>query len=188
MSGPSIADLITLMRDTSAVSTGDKATRSSAVEGQPAVEMSAVEKPLVEVTERPIPRGGLSTTDDVLRFAAAYGCEGRLTRSAFVTWKLRLDVESGQVRPCNVGADPLPDDVRPIVRTSYEGFVHLLGCRWLHTPDEPAPWTHPFAARWTGITMRQAKDARWDLVQIGALVHVGNSGRAKLWLPWGVDA
>lgn len=184
MSEPSIADLIALMRDTSGVSTADKDTPSAAVEGP----LSAVEKPLVGVTERAIPRGGLSTTDDVLKFAFAHGCEGRLTLSAFVTWKLRLDVERGRLRPHEVGADPLPDDVPPVVRTSYEGFVYLLGCRWLHTPFAPAPWTHPFAARWSGITTRQAKDARCDLVRIGALIEVGRWGRMKLWLPWGVDA
>jgi hypothetical protein len=47
----------------------------------------------------------------------------------------------------------------------------------------------PFAAAWCGITERQAKDARLELVRLGALVHVGYSGpRLKLWLPWGVDA
>jgi hypothetical protein len=82
----------------------------------------------------------------------------------------------------------LPDDVHPIVRQSYDGFVYLLACRWLHTPFVPAPWIHDFAARWCGITPRQAKDARQRLVRIGALVHVGYSRRAKTWLPWGVDA
>jgi hypothetical protein len=64
-----------------------------------------------------------STTDDVLKFAWAHGCEGRLSLSAFVTWKLRLDVESGRQRPYQVDADPLPEDVNPTVRSSYEGFV-----------------------------------------------------------------
>jgi hypothetical protein len=72
------------------------------------------------------------------------------------------------------------------VRVSYDGFVYLLSCRWLHAPYEPAPWTHEFAATWCGISTRSAKDARRQLVRLGALVHVGDSRRAKLWLPWGV--
>jgi hypothetical protein len=180
-----IAELIELMRDASGVSTADKFTPLAAVEKH----VSAVEKPLVEVYEgKPSTKDGFSTSDDVVKFAAAHGCDRRLSVSEFVTWKLRLDVESGRRHPYEVGANPLPDDVQPIVRTSYEGFVYLLGCRWLHTPSVPAPWTHPFAARWTGITTRQAKEARRQLVQLGALVEVGRWRLAKLWLPWGVDA
>jgi hypothetical protein len=122
-----------------------------------------------------------------VRFAFAHGCEGRLSRSAFVTWRLRLDVESGRLRPYEIGADPPPVDVHPIARRSYDGFVYLLACRRLHTPGVPAPWAHGFAARWCGITPRQAKDARKELVQLKALLHVGDSHRAKLWLPWGVE-
>jgi hypothetical protein len=132
-------------------------------------------------------RSGVSTWD-VLRFAYAHGCEGTLSKSGFVTWRLRLDVESGRRFPYAVGAIPLPDSVHPTVRRSFDGFVYLLACRWLHTPFAPAPWTHDFASRWCGISTRQAKDARRQLVHLSALIHVGDSQRAKLWLPWGVQA
>jgi hypothetical protein len=124
----------------------------------------------------------------VLKFAYGHGCEGTLSKSAFVTWRLRLDVESGRRFPHEVSAARLPDGVHPTVRRSYDGFVYLLACRWLHTPFVPAPWTHDFAARWTGMSTRQAKDARRQLVHLKALIHMGDSHRAKLWLPWGIDA
>jgi hypothetical protein len=134
----------------------------------------------------PSPTDRVVSTWDVMIFAYRHGCEGRLSKSEFVTWKLRLEIESERKRPYKVAAGRLPDDVHPIVRTSFEGFVYLLQCRWNHTPNEPAPWTHEFAARWCGITERQAKDARRQLVELTALVHVGYSDRAKLWLPQGI--
>jgi hypothetical protein len=103
-----------------------------------------------------------------------------------VTWKLRLEVERGERHLYEVHAQALPDRIHPTVRRSYDGFVYLLGCRWLHTPNEPAPWTHGFAANWCGMSARSAKDARRQLVEIKALIHVGESKRAKLWLPSGV--
>jgi excisionase family DNA binding protein len=152
----------------------------SAVVGTPSV----VDKPVVEGYEKQPSTTDRASTWDVVRFGHALGFEGRPSRSLLVTLKLRLDVESGRLRPYAVGAEPLPDDVHPNVRTSYEGFVHLLGCRWHHTPFEPAPWTAEFAACWCGISTRQAKDARRELVQMRALLQVGESRRAKLWLPW----
>jgi hypothetical protein len=124
----------------------------------------------------------------VKEFAQAHGWPKgqRLSKSEFVTWKLRLEVESGHRRPHTVATGSLPPDVHPIVKRSYEGFTYLLACRWNHTPGDPAPWTHAFAARWCGITERQAKDARRELVELKVLVHVGDSGRAKLWLPRGI--
>jgi hypothetical protein len=111
-----------------------------------------------------------------------------LSKPEFTTWAYRLDVESGRCRPYDVGATRLPDDSDRNVRTSFDGFVYLLACRWLHTPFEPAPWAHDFAEAWCGIPARLAKEARRELVQMKALIHVGDWGRAKLWLPWGVDA
>jgi hypothetical protein len=126
---------------------------------------------------------------DIRRFGAFLGfdAQGFLPKPLFVTLKLRLEVESGRRRPFSIAAGRLPDDVHPVVRTSYEGFIYLLECRWLHTPYEPAPWTHPFAARWCSITEGQAKAARSELHRLNALVQVGKVGLAKLWLPHGVS-
>jgi hypothetical protein len=162
----------------------------SAVEGVSAVEgtRSVVEKPLVEVSEEETSTKDGVSTWDVVKFGHTLGFEGRPSKSLLVTLKLRLDVESGRCRPCEVGATRLPDDSDRMARTSFDGFVYLLACRWLHTPFQPAPWTAEFAACWCGMSTRQAKDARRELVQMKALIHVGDSGLAKLWLPWGVDA
>jgi hypothetical protein len=160
---------------------------ASAVQGS----TSAVQTPLVQGYEEGIDKGrcttGTRSTWEVTKFAAAHGRQGRLSRPEFTTWAYRLDVESGRCRPYEVGATRLPDDSNRVVRTSFDGFVYLLACRWLHTPFEPAPWTHEFAAAWCGIPARLAKDARRELVQMKALIHVGDWKRAKLWLPRGVS-
>jgi hypothetical protein len=72
-------------------------------------------------------------------------------------------------------------------RKAYEGFVYLLACRWLHTPGDPAPFAHDFAAAWCGVTARQAKDARLELVRLRMLEEKGKVGQVKLWLPRGVS-
>jgi hypothetical protein len=109
-----------------------------------------------------------------------------LSPSEYATWACRLDVESGRLRPYQVDAAPLPADVSAIARTSFNGFVYLLRCRGAAYPVAPAPWTAEFAGWWCGISPRLAKDARLELAKLGALVHVGDWKRAKLWLPWGV--
>ena len=122
---------------------------------------------------------------EVVKFARAHGykLEGRLSVPEFITWKLRLEVEAGKRAPAEIKAAPLLDDVSSTTKIVYDGFVYLLACRWLHTPAEAAPFVPEFAAAWCGVTARQAKDARRELVKRKMLEHVGTSKRAKLWLP-----
>jgi hypothetical protein len=190
----STAQLIELMREPDLASfTTKRDTFLSVVEGGASVVEGVAQEPLSVVEPSALVEGyeGRSTKDkfstwDVVKYAHALGFAGRPSKSLFVTLKQRLEIESGRRRPFEVPAGLLPDDVHPIVKTSYDGFLYLLQCRWLHTPHVPAPWTHPFAARWCGnITERQAKDARQQLVKMGALLFVrtDEASRAKLWLP-----
>lgn len=157
---------------------------ASAVQGS----TSAVQTLLVPGYEGKPCTTGVASQWEVVKFATAHGRPGKLSESEFATWACRLDVESGRVRPYHVGANPLPVAVSPIARTSYDGFVHLLSCRWAVYPVAPAPWEMKFAAAWCGIPARLAKDARLQLVRMNALIHVEDCGPLKLWLPWGVDA
>jgi hypothetical protein len=166
VSGPSIAELIERMKD-AAPSTAD-------VDGDAGTPRTA------DVLA--------ASQWDVVKFMVDHGRPPKVSKAEFVTWWYRLDVERGRLRRYKVGADPLPPDAHPNLRTSYDGFVYLLGCRWLHTPFQPAPWTHPFAEAWCGLPARLAKDARRELVKMGALIEAGRWGRFKLWLPWGVDS
>jgi hypothetical protein len=146
------------------------------------VAPSAAESPST-AEERP-------PTWKVKEFAVRHGwpADQRIPPPQFRTWSLRLQVESGLLRPYTVNAGKLPEGVGPIVRRHYEGFVFLLACKWIQDPHQPSPFAHDFAAMWCGITAGQAKDARSELVKIKMLEHVGDHGRLKLWLPAGVAA
>lgn len=133
-------------------------------------------------------KAAVCTTDkglEVLNYAARFGRRSKLSKSEWVTWALRLEIERGEQTPYPVNAPPLPAGVSTITAKVYHGFIQLLECRWRHLGGEgaPAPFTYDFAAAWCGVTERQAKEARRELVRIKALVHVGTAGRAKLWLP-----
>ena len=163
MSGPSIAELVQRA----------KAAAPSTADGPSTVDTSVVE--------------GRPSTSEIRRFAEDHGRQGWLSHAELVTWRCRLDVESGRRGPHPISVDPLPPDASRTVRACFDGFVYLLQCRWNHTPGEPAPFADEFAATWCDLTARQAKDARIELARLGALVHVGDCGRLKLWLPWGVE-
>ena len=195
------AELLDLMRETAPPAANPAKPFVSAVQGAvspvegaepelvgstPVVASTPVEpSALVDVYEGERSTGDRFSTWDIVKFGHTLGFEGRPSKSLFVTLKLRLEVEQGRRRPYTTRAGRLPDGVHPIIKASYDGFVYLLQYRWHHTPLAPAPWTKEFAAAWCGITERQAKDARRQLVKMGALVHVGNVERAKLWLPSG---
>jgi hypothetical protein len=122
---------------------------------------------------------------EVLRYASTFGRNTKLSKSEWVTWALRQEIERGEKTPYPVNAPPVPESVHPVVLHVYQGFIHLLECRWLHTPNAPAPFTYQFSACWSQVPVPQAKYARLELVRLKAMKHVGNSGRAKLWLPGG---
>jgi hypothetical protein len=175
---------------------GDDPQPRDVVQGRAAVQgpRDGVQKPLVEVNEVTTTTGGSSVLRcgssqwQVVKFARAHGRLTKLSRSEFVTWALRLEIERGDRQPYRLSVLPLPARSSAVARVSYDGFLYLLQCRWLHTPGLPAPWTHEFASAWCGLSFRQARGARGELAGIGALVETGVHRRTKLWLPWGVTS
>jgi hypothetical protein len=107
----------------------------------------------------------------------------RLRGPSVATWQLRLLVEARILEPCPVPAQPLPPGVRPAVRTVYAGFRLLLGCKWWHTPEAPAPFSWRFAAAWCGLGASHVGEARRWLLAQGFLRRVGMHRRTALFLP-----
>lgn len=106
---------------------------------------------------------------DVLA-ARAYGTVTTLRASELVAWSLRLIVDAGYVRPVPVTLPPLPPEASKTTRRVYDGVVRLLGCRWLHTPDTPAPLAYRFLAAWCGVSKTAVASAladlrKWDVIQ-----------------------
>src|SRR5215472_13812461 len=122
------------------------------------------------------------TLPDV-RASLAYGRALRLRGPSVATWQLRLLVEAGLLTPYPVSARPLPAAVRPAVRQVYDGFVFLLGCKWWHTPQAPAPFSRRFAAAWCGVVERHVGEAMHWLLAQGWLSQVGRHKHMALFLP-----
>jgi len=103
-------------------------------------------------------------------------------------WGLRLLVDAGIIEPAKVELEPLPDGIKPAVKKVYEGFKLLLGCKWLHSPNEPTAFTWKFASAWCNLSMQHLGKAMKELLSMGYIKEAGKmkSGRGramKLWLP-----
>jgi hypothetical protein len=122
------------------------------------------------------------TLPDV-RASLAYGRAVRLRGPSVATWQLRLLIEAGILTPYPVPARPLPAAVPPAVRQVYDGFLLLLGCKWWHTPQAPAPFAWRFAAAWCGLRERQVGEAIHWLLAHGWLRQVGRYRQMALFLP-----
>jgi len=122
------------------------------------------------------------TLPDV-RASLAFGQGVRLRGPSVATWQLRLLVEAGILEPYPVQARPLPSDMRPAIRTVYEGFLFLLGCKWWHTPEAPTPFSWRFAAAWCGLAERHVGEAMHWLLAHGFIRQVGRYRNMALFLP-----
>ncbi len=119
-----------------------------------------------------------------VRAALAYGRVRKLSKSELVTWQLRLLIETGFVQPARVTMPPLPQKLAtPDVQRIYDGFRLLLGARWLHSPNEPAPFTWKFARAWTGIPEHRAGAAIQGLLKHGIIKKAGEHRHVTLFLP-----
>jgi len=103
----------------------------------------------------------------------AYGKVIELNGPELATWALRLLVETGFISPAKVKAVDLPDDAPETVRKVYSGFLLLLACKWLHTPDVPSTFSWRFAAAWCGVDKDTAKRAMTWLLEKGYVRKVG---------------
>jgi hypothetical protein len=108
----------------------------------------------------------------------------RVTPEAAV-WSLRLLVEAGLLKPAAVPHKPLPDTAPARAAKLYEGFLLLLGCRWLHTPGDAAPFAWRFAAAWCGLAGRNESlgGAMQWLLKNGYLTCTGKYKRTHLFIP-----
>lgn len=101
-------------------------------------------------------------------FAAIhYGKVVDLGKVEFSTWAIRLLVDLGLISPYPVNRKPLPEEVTPTVKKVYEGFCHLLGCKWLYSHGEPTPFSWRFAKAWCGVSERKAGEAIKYLLKHG---------------------
>jgi hypothetical protein len=116
-----------------------------------------------------------------LRASLAYGEARWLGKAETWTWQMLLLLEAGVVPPAPVQARPLPPGVRPAVRKVYEGFQHLLACKWLLKPGEPTAFTWRFAAAWCGLSNPDfAGQALQALMKGGYIRQVGMYKRTAL--------
>ncbi|HLW60595.1 MAG TPA: bifunctional DNA primase/polymerase [bacterium] len=118
-----------------------------------------------------------------VRAALAYGEVRQLRGPGLATWGLRLLVEAGVLHPVRVEPPPLPDWEPPYVRQVYDGFLFLLGCKWLHTPGAPTAFSWRFAAAWCGVPQKQAGEAIHHLCYEGYMHIVDPAGPVTLFLP-----
>jgi hypothetical protein len=116
----------------------------------------------------------------------AYGEVVRLRGPEMAVWQLRMLVEAKLIAPYRLSALDLPTNTTAHVKRVYHGFLWLLACKWLYTPEAPTPFTWRFAAAWCGKrSMRQVGEAMAWLLQHGYLRQVGRHGRMALFLPGG---
>ncbi len=120
------------------------------------------------------------TLGDV-RAAQAYGTVERLAPQQRAVWTIRLLVEAGAVRPVRVPwAGTLPRDAPGWIHATYAGFLFLLGCRWLHTLGDPAPFSWRFAAAWCDVPQKRAGEAMRELLRHRYVMKQGQSGRVAV--------
>jgi hypothetical protein len=133
-----------------------------------------------------------SVTDVLTRArAAGYVMEirhGEKPPAAFYAWKVRLAVEERRVRPAPIETVALPANTDVVTRAVWDGFVFLLGCKRLSLLALGSTYTREFAGPWSGVTVKQAREAITALSRMRYLIDSGEkSGRATIWLPRGAS-
>lgn len=98
----------------------------------------------------------------------------RLAAPEHARWKLRLLVKTGLVAPAVVDEVKAPSNLCEPAVTVYDGFIELLGLRWLTEPHgTPAPFSWRFASRWCGVSAYAAEKAMKELLERGLIRPVG---------------
>lgn len=128
----------------------------------------------------PISREIRETQTEAVRLSKQTG------KSEFVVWALRLLYEAGLVTPVEIPAPELPDGTSKALRRTWEGFLLLLGLRWLHTPEEPAPFSFHFAETWIGATRKTISKHVAQLMAMGYLDRVDEVKPKGIGSPIGV--
>jgi Bifunctional DNA primase/polymerase, N-terminal len=103
---------------------------------------------------------------------------------SLVTWWLRALLACKFLEAAEVPKRALPVDVRPAVRTVYDGFIMLLQAKWRYDPGRPSMFTTRFAMDWCGISSSQTvQEALWWLVRHGYIRQVGREKCSWTYLP-----
>lgn len=113
---------------------------------------------------------------------------GQLTRlgpGEKAIWTYRALIDLGYLKvPAVLNGAKLPDDAKPIVREVYEGFKTLIAARLLYDSKQAqaAPYSHRFAAMWTGRSVQHCGTAVKWLIDNGYLrvVKKGSTAKASL--------
>ncbi len=124
-----------------------------------------------------------------VRAAQAYGHAVPLLdrKPELAVWGILLLVEGGVLPLAPVLEVYLPADAPWSARALCEGFRLLLGCRWLYTPGDPAPFSWRFASAWCGVSQKQAgKGIQW-LIRNRVLIPAGKHRRTTLFQIGGSD-
>jgi hypothetical protein len=113
------------------------------------------------------------------------GHEVRLKGTSTLTiWWLRALISSGYLEPADVPAKPLPPNVRPSVRTLYDGFILNLQCKWLTKPGTPTPYTEGFAMAWCGMKSKHiVEEGICWLRRHGYMRPAGRENGSQVFLP-----
>ena len=117
-----------------------------------------------------------------VRAAQAYGHTVRLRdrRPELAVWGIRLLVEARVLPLAPVPEVQLPGDAPWSAQMVCEGFRFLLGCKWIHTPGDPSPFSWRFASVWCGVSQKQAgKGIQW-LIRNRVLIPAGKHLRTTL--------
>jgi len=117
------------------------------------------------------------TPEEFLTLTEVYAAQmtGRTTKLAAPThlvWLMRLIVAIDALDTVAVAFPPLPAHAFASVRTVYDGYTLLLGCRWLYAPGEPAPFTVRFVADWCGVSHATAAQAIAALIEMKVITKV----------------
>jgi hypothetical protein len=113
------------------------------------------------------------------------GHEVRLEGKPTLTvWWLRLLITSGYLESADVPAKPLPPNVRPVVRSLYDGFILNFQGRWLYEPGRPMPYTEAFAMAWCGLkSKRQVAEGLYWLKRHGYMRLAGRQHGSQVFWP-----
>lgn len=112
------------------------------------------------------------------------GREVRLQHKPLLTvWWLRALVAAKFLEPAEVPRCPMPLDVRPALRTLYEGWLLLLGCKWLYDPGKPSAFSVRFAMDWCGLSSHTVQEGFDQLIRQGYLRRAGHYQGMPLYVP-----
>lgn len=105
------------------------------------------------------------------------------------TWWASAWCRAGVLEAAELPTVAFTGTMRSDTRAVVDGFVRLLGLRWLLMPGEPVPYSVRFAARWCRLSLHHARRGITDALAGGAFhqasQHPSNNHRrpTPLYLP-----